>query len=298
MSAAGMQSYEPKIQRRLSRISIRGVDYAVNEWGEPSAPLLVYLHGWGDTGSTFQFVVDELAGDWFVVAPDWRGFGGSSGGASAYWFPNYLADLDHLLTRYTPTRPARLLGHSMGGNVASLYAGVMPERVEAFINLEGFGLPDSDPGEAPARYREWIQQSHAKPALSSYRDFGDLTARISKRNPAMTLARAQFVAREWAEPGADGRIRLRVDPAHKLPSAVLYRRAEAEACWRAVRAEVLVLVGSDSEFASVLGPDSDADAGRLPFPRATIRRIDRAGHMLHFDRPDEVARHIDAFFAL
>jgi len=36
------------------------------------------------------------------VAPDWRGFGGSSGDALTYWFPDYLADLDHLLMHYSP----------------------------------------------------------------------------------------------------------------------------------------------------------------------------------------------------
>ena len=71
-------------------------------------------------------------------------------------FPDYLADSARLLQAYSPDAPARLVGHSMGANVASLYAGTMPERVSALVNVEGFGLKDSDPGEAPQRYRDWL----------------------------------------------------------------------------------------------------------------------------------------------
>ena len=152
--------YKSEVPRQTGCHAIRGINYVVNTWGNADDPLLVYLHGWGDTGSTFQFVVDELRQRWFVVAPDWRGFGRSSvatgAATTAYWFADYLADLDHLLKHYSPSKSVRLVGHSMGGNVAGLYAGAMPERVQSFVNIEGFGLPDSDPDAAPDRYRRWI----------------------------------------------------------------------------------------------------------------------------------------------
>jgi pimeloyl-ACP methyl ester carboxylesterase len=59
--------------------------------------------------------------------------------------------LDALLgTDKTSTaQPVDLLGHSMGGNVAMMYAGVRPERVRRLINLEGFGLPAARATQAP-----------------------------------------------------------------------------------------------------------------------------------------------------
>jgi len=69
--------YRPRVPRYAARHEIRGVTYHVNLWGDREAPLLVLLHGWGDAGSTFQFVVDALQRHWFAVAPDWRGFGKS-----------------------------------------------------------------------------------------------------------------------------------------------------------------------------------------------------------------------------
>ena len=80
---ADESNYIPEIPRKIVRHTIRGVDYLVSEWGNRDAPLILYLHGWGDTGSTFQFVVDEMKRDWFIVAPDWRGFGGSTCNVSA-----------------------------------------------------------------------------------------------------------------------------------------------------------------------------------------------------------------------
>lgn len=278
--------YKPKRPRRSIQLTIRKVDYEVSEWGSSKDPLIVYLHGWGDTGSTFQFVVDEFCRDWYVIAPDWRGFGRSSGGAPSYWFPDYLADLDHLLDHYSPDMPVRLVGHSMGGNVASLYAGTMAERVACIVNLEGFGLPDTEAADAPARYRAWIERGRERPPYRESTSFSALATKIRRNAPGMTAAQAEYVAREWAEEQADGRIRLRADPAHKLPNPVLYRRAEAEACWRNVTASVLLLAGRHSQFAAHAEPS---------FRRQQTRWIEGAGHMLHFERPATVAQAIEEF---
>ena len=197
-------TYQPRVPLRASLRHIRGVDYHVNEWGDAGQPLIVYLHGWGDAGSTLQFVVDALSRDWHVIAPDWRGFGRTNSRASSYWFPDYLADLDCLLAEYSPEGPIRLVGHSMGANVGGLYAGVMPERVSAFVNVEGFGLADSDPVDAPERYRAWLEQGRTIPTFGAFDDFDKLARRIMQRSPRMTTAQARFVAEAWATAGDDG----------------------------------------------------------------------------------------------
>lgn len=278
--------YKPIRSRTVRELSFRGVRYAVNEWGDTDAPLIVYLHGWGDTGSTLQFVIDTFESDWHVVAPDWRGFGRSGIECTSYWFPDYLADLNELLAMYSPGRPVRLVGHSMGANVGGLYAGVMPERVAAFVNIEGFGLPDSDPGDAPKRYRDWIESRDL--AFGEYADYEALAHRIRSRNPYMSSEAAAYVAREWAEEGTDGIVRLRADPLHKLPNPVLYRRAEAEACWRGITASSLLVIGAESRLAERLPPG-------FVLPGAERIVIDKAGHMLHFEAPGALAAVIEDF---
>ncbi|MDO9357690.1 MAG: alpha/beta hydrolase, partial [Polaromonas sp.] len=67
-------------EKRLSRsefVPIRGIDYHVLHWGETtsSLPPLVLVHGWMDVAASYQFMVDALKRDRYVIAPDWRGFG-------------------------------------------------------------------------------------------------------------------------------------------------------------------------------------------------------------------------------
>ena len=286
--------YRARIPARGNTHRVRGVDYYINEWGDPADPLIVFLHGWGDSGATFQFVVDALASRWHVVAPDWRGFGRTCHRATCYWFPDYLADLHDLLSKYSPAEPVRLVGHSMGGNVAGLYAGAMPERVRAFVNVEGFGLHDTRPDEAPARYREWLQRSQETPGFTRFGSMEALSRHIASRSPRMSAAQARFVAEAWATEGPDGPT-LRADPAHKLPNAVLYRRAEAEACWRSVTAPVLLVAGADSAVFDAIGMRPSDGGLPLPFPDSRTRVIEECGHMVHFEAPEPLAAAIEAF---
>ena len=286
--------YTARIPVRGNTHRVRGVDYHINEWGDPAAPLIVFLHGWGDSGATFQFVVDALAARWHVVAPDWRGFGRTYHRASCYWFPDYLADLDDLLSKYSPETPVRLVGHSMGGNIAGLYAGAMPERVRAFVNVEGFGLHDTSPDDAPARYREWLQRSRQAPGFTRFASMEALSRHIVSRSPRMSAAQARFVAEAWATEGPDGLV-LRADPAHKLPNAVLYRRAEAEACWRRVTAPVLLVAGADSAVFDAVGVRPSDGGLPLPFPDSRTHVIEACGHMVHFEAPESLAVAIETF---
>lgn len=287
--------YRPRRIPDSMLLDIRGCQYHLSDWGPPDAPLLVYLHGWGDCGSTFQFVVDALAGNRRIVAPDWRGFGRSSHVGASYWFPDYLADLDAILDRLSSEQPVTLIGHSMGANAAALYSGTMPERVSAFVNIEGFGLRDSDPADAPRTYRRWIETGRQPVPFTEYAALDDLARKISKRSSRMPIERARFVARQWARETGDGRWQIRADPRHRLPNAVQYRRTEARECWKKIAARTLLVLGEDSVFVS--GAKSWIDAGDLSesFPDAQTVNIAHAGHMVHFDAPDALANAIERF---
>src|SRR3954454_866662 len=90
-------------------IIIRGLRYHVRTWGDARRPTLFMLHGWMDVSASFQFLVDALGADWHVIAPDWRGFGLSDRSRDGvYWFPDYFADLEALLSRFHAGRPAVL----------------------------------------------------------------------------------------------------------------------------------------------------------------------------------------------
>ena len=102
------------------------------------------------------------------------------------------------------------------------------------------------------------------------------------------------MAAAWAEEGADGPTLL-ADPAHKLPNAVLYRRAEAEACWREVTAPVLLVAGADSKVLEAVRALLSDDGLALPFPDRRTRIIDDCGHMVHFEAPGPLGAAIEDF---
>ena len=278
-------------------LDIRGLRYHVRHWPRAGAPKLVLLHGWMDVSASFQFVVDALRGDWDIFAPDWRGYGLTDWSKEdCYWFPDYLADLDFILREIHADQPVNLVGHSLGGNVAALYAGIRPERVAKVVNLEGFGLGRSGPEQAPERYAKWLDELHDRPQLRPYASFAELEERLRAGNSRLTAERAHFLARHWGREEKDGGVVLRGDPAHKIVNAQLYRYEEALACWRQVTAPVLWVEGALSETARRL----KVDAAQLTERRAAFRNVRAvtvpdAGHMLHHDQPEAVAALVEEF---
>jgi pimeloyl-ACP methyl ester carboxylesterase len=283
---------------KSSYFDIRGLRYHVRHWPSARAPKLVLLHGWMDVSASFQFLVDAFTGRWDVYAPDWRGYGLSAWGHSdCYWFPDYIADLDFLLREIANGDAVHLVGHSLGGNVACMYAGVRTERVAKLVNLEGFGLAATKAEEAPRRYRRWLEELHERPGFRPYASYAELAARLRAGNPRLTAERADFLARHWGRE-TEGSVVLRGDPAHKIVNPVLYRYEEVRACWREVRAPVLWIDGGETQALQRLGLDATQYAQRrAEFADLRHATLAEAGHMLHHDQPEALARLIEAFLA-
>ncbi|MEJ7687428.1 MAG: alpha/beta hydrolase [Variovorax sp.] len=298
--------------RRLSKtefVPVRNLRYHVRLWGEPSSdrPPLMLLHGWMDVGASWQFVVDAMAADRWVIAPDWRGFGLTEGGAvDNYWMPDYLADLEWLLDHYAGDRAIDLVGHSMGGNVAMQYAGVRPQRVRRLVNLEGFGMPALQPGEAPKRYGKWIDElkrlHRGEMALAAYPGVDGVARRLMKTNPRLSQDKADWLAGHWSavRKQADGSERREIlgDPAHKIINANLFRVDEALALYAGIAAPLLAVVASDDSLGKWWNgryalPEYEERLKSVPDAR--IARVEDAGHMLHHDQPERVAALIEAF---
>ena len=296
---------------RSEFVPVRKLSYHLRLWGEPSAtePPLVLLHGWMDVGASWQFVIDALERQRFVVAPDWRGFGLTQGGdVDNYWMPDYLADLEVLLDHYAGDTPVDLVGHSMGGNVAMHYAGVRPQRIRRLVNLEGFGMPKREPAEAPERYGQWIDEikrlHRGEMALASYDSIAGVARRLRKTNPRIDQDKADWLAGHWSasHTDADGQQRWEIlgDAAHKIINANIFRVDETLALYARIAAPVLAVEASDDSLSGWWKNRYTLDEyhERLKsVANVRVAVVQDAGHMLHHDQPAQVAALIERFLA-
>ena len=295
------------IQRtsRSEFVPIRQLQYHVRQWGTPSpdAPPLVLVHGWMDVAASFQFVVDALSHDHWVIAPDWRGFGLTETPATDnFWFPDYLADLDFLLDHYVGDQPVHLVGHSMGGHIATLYAGVRPERVRRLINLEGFGMPASRSAQAPGRYAKWMDElkglQRGEMELKPYDSLEAVAQRLIKTNPRLGSDQAHWLAQHWARANAQGEWRILGHAGHKVVNAQLFRVDEVQAIYQRISAPMLCVVASSDSLGGWWKGKYTLEEFKQRIavvPQVTHAVIQDAGHMLHHDQPQALAELIESF---
>ncbi|MFD2755497.1 alpha/beta fold hydrolase [Comamonas terrae] len=307
------QPYQPRRACRSEMLPVRGMQYHLRRWQpaqpDPELPLLVLAHGWMDVAASWQFVVDAFSQAFAqgrtIVAHDWRGFGLSRPAApcDSYYFTDYLADLDMLLEQLSPGRAVDLVGHSMGGNVSSWYAGARPGRIRRFVNLEGFGMPDVPAERTPRRLAQWMDelrtQREGGMGLAPYAGVEAVADRLQKTNRRLPRDKALWLAHHWAAPDrADGLWRILGDASHKIVNPYIYRADEATACLRAITAPMLAVEASDDSLGQWYKGRYTLEQyhERMQLvPQCRIAVVQDAGHMLHHDQPRAVAQLIEEF---
>jgi len=310
--------YQVQNQPLSEFVPVRGVPYHVLRWSKSAGalphtdpqPPLVLMHGWMDVGASFQFMVDALSLAFLqgrtLIAPSWRGFGLSESAQEHFWFPDYLADLEVLLDHYAPNTAVDLLGHSMGGNVVMMYAGIRPERIRKLINLEGFGMPANTPEQAPQRYAQWLHElqrvRQGEMALKTYDNAQGVARRLMKTNPRLPEEKALWLAHQWARPITGGpqagQWEILGSAAHKVVSAQLYRVEEVLEIWKRITAPVLMVQASLNEMPAWWKNSYTLDefTQRIQVvSQVQHAKIEPAGHMLHHDQPQQLAALIEDF---
>lgn len=253
------------------------------EWGD-AGPAVVLLHGFLEHAHTWHLVAPAIAAaGYHVYALDWRGHGDSDwiGAGGYYHFPDYTADLSFIVPQLAER--VALIAHSMGGGVAVMYAGSVPERVAALVSVEGLGLPDSDPDSAPERLRAWVTDlARAAERMPRRVTLVQAAARLERGFMHFSKAAARYMAEHGTRPDGDARV-WKFDPLHQTQSPQPYYVAQARAFWRRIACPVLYVDGSDTPLGL---PASDLEE-RLQILKAEHRTIARAGHHPHLEQPKE-----------
>ncbi len=291
--------YEPQRPARSRWLDVRDVAYHVREWGTPGARPLLLLHGAQDASATFQFVVDALVGDWHVLAPDWRGHGRTGWTVGSYWQAEFVTDLDALLDEMLPGQAVAMVGHSMGGNIASLYAGARPARVDHLVMLDALGdLLNRTPVKVDEILHLVLDARLNRTDERSYASSSDLAKRLMRANRRLSPAKAAFLAEAHGRRMADGRYCWPNDPTFKRSQPTMHSVAEWGMVWSHISAPVLQLMSSDVRPNAPTSDSAETAHRRSFFRDLTCRTVADTGHNLHHDAPEAVAEAIESFMAI
>ena len=217
----------------LEYLDIRGVRYHVRHWGKAGAPKIFLFHGWMDVSATWQFLVDELIAqssqDWHFIAPDWSGYGLSEPRPGGSLFIGYLADMEKLINAYSPVDQAvKIIAHSMGANLSSMYSGARPDRISHLVNIEGLApMPGGMLNSAvPKSVARWLDGPQGR--SKSYHSRSEFAARLIEKNPRLRPERASFLAEHFLGALADGSFAPLADPESRQVTPIYPHREQVE----------------------------------------------------------------------
>lgn len=266
------------------RIAANGLDHHLVTWGHDAAPSTVFLiHGFMDAAGTWDRVAPALAeAGHYVIAPDMRGFGvgARSGPGGYYHFPDYVADLAGLVDAVVgPERTIKLVGHSMGGTVVTLFAGARPERVSHLVSIEGLGPPDNDWPIGPIRMRRWLDdlkepRTHAPIPREQAR------RRLAVAHPGVPADVLDTRFPHLVRDAGDGLVVWNYDPLHRTTSPMPFFARLFMEYAKQVTCPVVFVSGGPNGF-----HPPDEDERLKAFANVETVTFEDAGHMVHWTKP-------------
>ncbi len=258
------------------------------DWGNEGAPPMLLVHGGRDHCRNWDWVAEALRDDYHIIAPDLRGHGDSQwmiGGS--YNQIDYVYDIAQLL-RQTGMSPVTIIGHSLGGSISLLYAGLYPDTVRKLIAIEGLG-------PSPAMLRQRIEQPLADRLHHWVEDLRRLSGRIPRRyvsleeayermqteNPHLTEEQARHLTIHGSNQNEDGTYSWKFDNYVRAFSPVGIDMEQQHALWSRITCPTLLVRGTES-WAS----DPEQDGRARHFSNARVVNVEQAGHWVHHDQLD------------
>jgi pimeloyl-ACP methyl ester carboxylesterase len=285
--------------RSLTLAGADALPIHVLEWSTQGVPL-VLLHGFGNDARVYDDLAPEVAPYYRTLAVDLRGHGDSGHDPEArYDYEYHVRDLEQVTAALGIERFV-LLGHSLGGRIATLFAGAHPER------MAGLVLVDSGPeldARGVMRIRLDTEKAvDARGAAAPVASVAEYERMLSLAYPAARPAALARMARHGLRRRPDGSFERKTDPAfhdgarRMSPAEAAEReRRTTEALWAAlarVPCPTLVVRGAASD---ILSPEVADRMAEEVLPQGRLALVPRASHSVMTDNPEGFAEVVCAF---
>ena len=285
---------------RTRSVLSHGVNIAVHEWGAADAPPIAVAHGGFDFARTYSRFAPVLAdAGWRVVAWDQRGHGDSDH-ASLYSWEADLRDALAVVNSVTDA-PLPVMGHSKGAGVMLQFAAALPHRLSALISLDGIATRRSMP-DVPDHERTKLLAGELAGWLDFRRSVVDrqrrpdtldgLAARRARMNPRLPREWLRYLVSVGAREDSDG-WRWKIDPALRMGGFGPWRPEWGLSRLPGVGSPMLAVMGLQPEMMG-WGSRPDEVEEWLP-PGSRLVVMDDAGHFVHIEQPDRVAKFVLQF---
>jgi pimeloyl-ACP methyl ester carboxylesterase len=266
-----------------------GIRHHYLHWGNAKNPCLILLHGIRSYAKTWINTAERLKDRFYVVALDLRGRGESGWSADKqYYYPDYVSDLEALVN-HLEIEHFYLLGHSLGGQNALLYAAKHPDHIDALI-VEDIGPGSSASGQGAARIVREFSNTPAK-----FDGWEEATAFWRSIRPGISEESLAQRVRETLKE-ANGKVIWSYDFVG-IKDARLAAAADTSLLpdlWPAVenlRSPTLVMRGARSDFLSRETQEAMAESNAV----IETAEISGATHYVHDDNFEEFYSVLNSF---
>lgn len=287
--------------------TVNGFEYQALAAGEKGQPLIIALHGWLDNAASFIPMMKLLKGYRFV-AVDLPGHGYSAHWPSianpgypyqyselVFWLQQLIDAIEQDNQTQAAMRPI-LMGHSLGGTLATMYAGALPDELSMLALIESLGPFSQSDDQLPSQLRKAIKYANKKaqnqPSLRVFKTTEEaIERRMDERNAGGAISRsAAELLVERGLKAVEGGYQWRSDPLLLAPSPHRFTEAQIIATIKAISIPVLIIEGEQGLF----GYFKESEQRRAAFHQADIQKLP-GRHHLHMEHPEQCVKALKDF---
>ncbi len=266
----------------LPHITLRGLS---NE--NIGAPILLCLHGWLDNSASFLPLTPFLK-NYHIVIIDLPGHGLSEhrGEGSYYHFSDWLNDI-YALIESQQWQTVTLIGHSMGGMIASAFSAAFPEKIKRLVLLDSIGFITTHENQTTEQLRKGLLSRHKNTLVKKYYPSIDSAVKARLKVSDLQYPHAELIIKRSLIESEEG-VSWRYDK--KLQQTSLYRftHEQASNVIKSISCRCL-FIGSEntmmnSAFVNFSPLFNDISCYHLV-----------GGHHIHMEKPQQVSKLIKNF---